>query len=66
MVRDVVHKLAGAGGIFGFDGVSRSAAALERSIVDLGSGQTTLQSVAGKLDDLVDTLRSNASAHSQT
>jgi CheY-like chemotaxis protein len=36
-LRSLVHKLAGAGGIFGFERLSRSAAALEKSIVEAQS-----------------------------
>jgi len=37
-LRSVVHKLAGASGLYGFDDVSCSAAAREQSIVETRSG----------------------------
>lgn len=45
----IVHKLAGAGGILGFDQVSRSAAALEQSIVDVHVGERNPDAIAGEL-----------------
>jgi HPt (histidine-containing phosphotransfer) domain-containing protein len=39
---EIVHKLAGASGTFGFDGVSRSASDVEQSIVEIRFGRETL------------------------
>jgi DNA-binding response OmpR family regulator/HPt (histidine-containing phosphotransfer) domain-containing protein len=50
----VVHKLAGAAGIFGFDGVSQSATQLEELIIDTKSGGSGgAERIAGQLAGLL-------------
>jgi CheY-like chemotaxis protein len=53
-LRSVVHKLAGAGGIFGFEQLSRSAAALEKSIVEAQSGPGNQCAVEANLNLLIE------------
>jgi CheY-like chemotaxis protein len=53
-LRSVVHKLAGAGGIFGFGHLSRSAAALEKSIVEAQSGSGKQDAVEANLNLLIE------------
>jgi len=53
-LRSVVHKLAGAGGIFGFEHLGRSAAALEKSIVDAQSDAGKQGAVEADLDLLIE------------
>ncbi len=45
-MRSVAHGLAGAGGIFGFDEISRAAAKLETAILDEQNGSGSLSGVA--------------------
>jgi CheY-like chemotaxis protein/HPt (histidine-containing phosphotransfer) domain-containing protein len=49
----IVHKLAGASGMFGFDLVSRSASAIEQSIVDIKSGRETIAGLDVQVSELV-------------
>ena len=53
-LRSVVHKLAGAGGIFGFEHLSRSAAAVEKSIVDAQSDAGKQGAVEADLNLLIE------------
>jgi CheY-like chemotaxis protein len=51
-IRGIAHGLAGAGGIFGFHGISVEAAALERALLSKPNGRTTPE-IERALDRLV-------------
>jgi len=58
----VVHKLAGAAGIFGFDGVSQSAAQLEQLIIETKSDSCSAESIHGKLAELLHVIEQECTA----
>jgi chemotaxis protein histidine kinase CheA len=49
-IRRIAHDLAGAGGIFGFDGISNAAAALEEAVILEGEGSGTVSKIGAALD----------------
>jgi CheY-like chemotaxis protein/HPt (histidine-containing phosphotransfer) domain-containing protein len=49
-IRNIAHKLAGAGGIFGFDEISEAAAALEEAVINGCDGSGTVSEIASALD----------------
>jgi DNA-binding response OmpR family regulator len=49
----VVHKLAGAAGIFGFSGISQSAAQLEELIIETRAGNGSAEGIDGELTGLL-------------
>jgi CheY-like chemotaxis protein/HPt (histidine-containing phosphotransfer) domain-containing protein len=52
-LHEIAHKLAGASGMFGFDPVSRSASAVEQSILEIRSGHETLAELDARVIALV-------------
>ncbi len=52
--QSVVHKLAGAAGVFDFQAVSTTAAALEDAIIERRAGRATLGTVEANLDTLLE------------
>jgi len=53
-LQSCVHKLAGAAGVFNFQAVSHSAAALEEAIIARGDGRGSADAIAANLDALLD------------
>jgi CheY-like chemotaxis protein/HPt (histidine-containing phosphotransfer) domain-containing protein len=51
-IRNTAHKLAGAGGIFGFDEISEAAASLEEAVIHGCDGSGTMSEIASALDRL--------------
>jgi CheY-like chemotaxis protein len=51
-IRNTAHKLAGAGGIFGFDEISEAAAALEEAVIHGHDGSGTMSEIRSALDRL--------------
>jgi CheY-like chemotaxis protein len=49
-IRNIAHKLAGAGGIFGFDEISEAAANLEEAVIHGCDGSGTVSEIASALD----------------
>jgi CheY-like chemotaxis protein len=49
-IRNIAHKLAGAGGIFGFDEISEAAAALEEAVINGCDGSGSVSEIAAALD----------------
>jgi len=49
-IRNIAHKLAGAGGIFGFDEISEAAAALEEAVIHGCDGSGTVSEIGSALD----------------
>lgn len=49
-IRNIAHKLAGAGGIFGFDEISEAAAALEEAVILGCEGSGTVSEIGSALD----------------
>jgi HPt (histidine-containing phosphotransfer) domain-containing protein len=56
----LVHKLAGAAGIFNFGAVSVRASALETAIIDMRAGRGAPDAVAANLDTLLDCIAAAA------
>ena len=52
-IRNIAHKLAGAGGIFGFDEISEAAATLEEAVILGCNGTGTVSEIGSALDRLV-------------
>jgi CheY-like chemotaxis protein len=52
-IRKIAHKLAGAGGIFGFDEISEAAATLEEAVILGSDGLDTVSEVGAALDRVV-------------
>jgi DNA-binding response OmpR family regulator len=61
----VVHKLAGAAGIFGFDNVSQSATQLEELIIDTKSGNGAAERIEGELAGLLRIIEQECNALEQ-
>ncbi|MCG6204807.1 response regulator [Rhodopseudomonas sp. HC1] len=55
-MRDVVHKLAGVAGLYGYDSISETAARLERVLDAFTRGTTASSDVVTRLDDLLEVL----------
>jgi CheY-like chemotaxis protein len=51
-IRIIAHGLAGAGGIFGFDGISEAAANLEEAVILENGGAGTVREIGSALDRL--------------
>jgi len=51
-IRNIAHKLAGTGGIFGFDEISEAAAALEEAVIHGCDGLGTVSEIGSALDRL--------------
>jgi len=49
-IRSIAHKLAGAGGIFGFDEISEAAATLEEAVIHGFDGSGTVSEIGSALD----------------
>ncbi len=49
-IRNIAHKLAGAGGIFGFDEISDAAATLEEAVIHGCDGSGTVSEIGSALD----------------
>jgi CheY-like chemotaxis protein len=49
-IRTIAHKLAGAGGIFGFDEISEAASALEEAVIHGSDGSGTVSEIESALD----------------
>lgn len=49
-IRSIAHKLAGAGGIFGFDEISEAAASLEEAVIHGCNGSGTVSEIGSALD----------------
>lgn len=49
-IRNIAHKLAGAGGIFGFDEISEAAAALEEAVILGCAGSGSVSEIESALD----------------
>jgi CheY-like chemotaxis protein len=49
-IRKIAHKLAGAGGIFGFDEISEAAATLEEAVILGSDGLGTVSEIGSALD----------------
>jgi CheY-like chemotaxis protein/HPt (histidine-containing phosphotransfer) domain-containing protein len=49
-IRNIAHKLAGAGGIFGFDEISEAAATLEEAVILGCAGSGTVSEIGSALD----------------
>jgi CheY-like chemotaxis protein len=56
----LVHKLAGAAGIFNFGAVSSQASALETAIIEMRAGRGAAEAVAANLDALLDCIAAAA------
>jgi CheY-like chemotaxis protein len=56
-IRGIAHGLAGAGGIFGFDDISRDAAALEQTIVHKSDGIAATGEIQTMVDRLIATIK---------
>jgi CheY-like chemotaxis protein len=52
-IRGIAHGLAGAGGIFGFNDISKDAAALEEAILDHADAEDTESRIRPALDRLI-------------
>jgi CheY-like chemotaxis protein len=52
-IRSIAHKLAGAGGIFGFDEISEAAATLEEAVILGSEGSGTVSEIGCALDRVV-------------
>jgi CheY-like chemotaxis protein/HPt (histidine-containing phosphotransfer) domain-containing protein len=52
-IRTIAHKLAGAGGIFGFDEISEAAATLEEAVIHGFDGSGTVSEIGSALDRVV-------------
>ncbi len=52
-IRSIAHKLAGAGGIFGFDEISEAAATLEEAAIHGFDGSGTVSEIGSALDRVV-------------
>jgi DNA-binding response OmpR family regulator/HPt (histidine-containing phosphotransfer) domain-containing protein len=61
----VVHKLAGAAGIFGFAEVSQSAAELEELIIETKSDSRSAESINGELAELLRVIEQECAALDQ-
>jgi CheY-like chemotaxis protein len=57
-LRDVVHKLAGVAGLYGYEEISAAAARLERKIESFAHGAASHTDVLSCLDDLLALLES--------
>lgn len=57
-LRDVVHKLAGVAGLYGYEAISAAAARLEREIDSFAKGTASHTDVLSCLDDLLALLES--------
>ena len=55
-IRGIAHGLAGAGGIFGFDDISRDAAAVEEKILGKIDGNGSCAEIERALDRLIGTI----------
>lgn len=55
-MRDVVHKLVGVAGLYGYEAISESAAQLERELESLARGIATRVDVLQRLDELLSLL----------
>jgi DNA-binding NtrC family response regulator len=49
-IRNIAHKLAGAGGIFGFDEISEAAATLEEAVIHGCDGSGNVSEIGSALD----------------
>jgi CheY-like chemotaxis protein len=49
-IRTIAHKLAGAGGVFGFDEISEAAASLEEAVIHGCDGSGTVTEIGSALD----------------
>lgn len=49
-IRSIAHKLAGAGGIFGFDEISEAAATLEEAVIHGCDGSGSVSEIGAALD----------------
>jgi CheY-like chemotaxis protein len=49
-IRNIAHKLAGAGGIFGFDEISEAAATLEEAVIHGCDGSGSVSEIGSALD----------------
>ena len=59
-VREIAHGLAGAAGLFGFDQISRNAAALEEAVVSKLAGGSGPEELTQALDQLVTQLKAQS------
>jgi CheY-like chemotaxis protein len=52
-IRSIAHKLAGAGGVFGFDEISEAAATLEEAVIHGCEGSGSVSEIESALEHLV-------------
>ena len=65
-IRSIAHGLAGAGGIFGFDEISDSAAALEEAVILEGDESSNVLEIGSALDRLLVACEANGKTAGKT